>query len=291
MNDAGTPLPQVPVFDLGRVDALRDRLTNVAGYAFLEDVMEGDGFQQFVDAVTSELPPGLSRDVVFDSCRSVLGKRLTLARLGTLAWRLAGNIPRLRRGIPVHPWSQQNVDEWVPVQIIGGEYTQTARGDAACNFSFRALAGTPAPMVFRQRLTKRHCAAMAVHMGFSKRRGKKQRPFHDSLQYVNLRCCVLVEIAKSQHRPTFFHMAVPKVFLDWNVDLLKMRYRVGWECPKSYTHPCHKCVIGYKDCPAATHRETHVLAHCHGCQRDDARFDPERSTELCLACYLQERLG
>jgi hypothetical protein len=293
MNHDVAVLPPMPVFDIRRVEALRGRLIDEAGFAFLEDELTGDAYQRFVDAVAKVMPSTVSRDILFDSCRSILGRRLTLQRMATLAWRLAGNVPRLRKMIPVHPWTQQTSDEWIPVHVEAGVYAKSYRGELACDFAFRAMAGTVAPKLFRQQLTKKHCSMFATRLGFTTRRApqKRRRPFVDSMQFVGLRFCVLIEMSRSHDRPTFFHMAVPPKFKEWNTELLEMRYRHGWDCPKGYHHACHNCVIGQDQCPAATHQLTHVLQFCSQCQRDEVRFDPERSTELCVACLVQQQLG
>lgn len=291
MNDHDKPLPPLPTFDMARIHALRRRIVDEAGFAYLEDSLESDSFQAFVDAVAALLPASVARPVVFDSCRSVLGRPLTRRRLETLAWRLAGNVSRMQRDIPIYPWSQQDADEWVPVHVVSGEYTTTRRGDLACEYGFRVLAGTSAPLLFKQTLTRKHCNVLASRLGFSRSRKRGKLPFRDSYQLVNLKLCVLVEMELSKNRPGFYHMAVPPVFQSQNIQLLKKRYRVGWECPRDYHHPCHKCVVGYKDCEAATHRDTHILKNCYHCLREDARFDPERSTEMCIACYIKDKKG
>lgn len=279
-------LPAVPPFRLTRVLELRNKLRDEVGFPFLGDVMAGSQYQALIDAFASAFPRAVTKSVLFDSCRNLLGRELSATALRQTAWRLAGNLPTLRRGIPVHPWTTQVRDEWVPVLLTGGHYTRTRWGKPAYYFQFLPLAGSPAGMAFSQVLTSRFCAAFAPRMGFSRSR-RGPRPFIDGKQFGGLYCCVLVEMRLAKQAPKFFHVAVPDGMKKTNIAVLNKRMRKGWVCPRSYTHRCCHCVIGYSECEAATHAETYGRGYCRQCGHADALFDPLLGRDICINCTLR----
>src|SRR5262249_9447637 len=82
---------------------LNDTLSNYAGVT-----LEARNFECLVFDVLSDLPKVVGFNTVFKSLLSVVGKKLTTEDSFDLAWRLAGNLPLLRAGVPVLPWTGQS---------------------------------------------------------------------------------------------------------------------------------------------------------------------------------------
>ena len=61
-----------------------------------------------------------------------------------LAWRLAGNLPRLQQGTPVNPWASQREDEWVPAQTLQVSRRETIRASLGTALLSASWQGRPA---------------------------------------------------------------------------------------------------------------------------------------------------
>lgn len=251
--------------------------------------LAGKTFNQFVSTVWSHLPEPTPRSAVRQSLMSLVGQDFTRDSLNEMAWRLAGNVDKLRDGKTVSKWVSQASDEVVPVQIIESYPTVTRFGEFATKFVVRVLAGTPCPMILDTVWNSSRCRYRSAHLGFSAPWGKY--PYKHPAQFVGLRMHVLLEAAKSGAKP-YFELGIeeePNSIIAYNRKLLVARARLpgGFECPQGFDHPCHLCPIGYRDCPAACHPLTYESRVCPRCG-DEQWFDPARKKQKhCIECHFE----
>ena len=283
----------IPAYNLSNVERVRDRLLDRVLVNYYHNTLQGELFGRFCYALKSILPTGVTSDAVFESVRYLAGRELTPKAAMILAWRLAGNTKRLRAGQAVPPWSHQPADEWVPLLVTRSRTARTRRGAIGTEFAFRVLAGSPCPMTIHASDTwKRSVVKMlAGKAGYSAPWGKF--PFHRSSELVGLRIFGLVKAALSGTAPTIFEVDCPSTMVDWNrKHVLYRRFRVNADnlCPRGWKHPCHKCVVGYKECPAAVHRDTYEKGACNKCGSGQAIFDPESDSLYCIECTVKESL-
>lgn len=244
---------------------------------------------QLASGIAAELPAYVPRDVVVESVRYLAGTVLTEVEAIRLAWRLSGNLPRLRQGLPVHAWTVQQQDEWVPLQINRCVRTRNPRGRVGYDFTFRILAGTPAPLQITQFWSSRVVKYVSRQIGFSAPWGTY--PYRSARDMVGLRLLGRVEVALSRAVPVFREVAGSNSLIQWNRrHVLKLRLRVGQVCPERYTHACFRCPIGYEQCPAGTHAKTYEIGRCPVCQTENALFDPEDRTLACYVCNNRQRM-
>lgn len=279
-----------PSFNLADILRRRDRLYRQVMQPLLNQTIDGNGLDQLVIDLRRVLPSEATRDAVFESVRSIAGRLVTQTLAYQVAWRLAGNLPRLRDGQPVGPWSVQHEDEWIPVQVLRCFSARDNRDRMGSEFSFRVLAGTSCPMRIRAFWSKRVVRYVAARVGFSS-------PWHDypftrAEQLVGLRFLAFVEQARSRTLPEFHEIECPDSIVKWNREqVLRLRLRVaGEKCPHEWRHPCHLCAVGYEECPAATHRLNYEMGSCTQCGKNDVAFDPEEQSLYCISCNRHNRL-
>ena len=134
---------ETPSFNIREIERRRETLiagvlTPYVGHKFNPDEVSIQLHQA--------LPTGIPYDAVFESTRYLAGQQFERKDALGLAWRLAGNIKRLKEGQTVLPWTVQFTDEWVPLQILRVERTRDHRNRIGYSCTFRVMAGSPAAM-------------------------------------------------------------------------------------------------------------------------------------------------
>ena len=250
----------MPRYNLQRIVTVRDYLVRYTLAEFTGFAPTGPHFEDFVAALCDGLPR-VDWQVMCDSVRDLAGVLLTEDVLRDTAWRLAGNISRLREGTPVPPWhNTQRGPEWMPAQIVSYQPARNKWGRPGGDFRFRILAGTACPMVIGRFMTKSYCRRMAREAGYTSQR--HDYPLGHISELVNLRAWLKIDPGQCRPGiPGFERSRSSSGLFKWNRAIIKKRFRQGWVCPYDFDHHCHQCPVGYQDCPAAVHRETyHVEA-------------------------------
>src|SRR5688572_19768697 len=67
----------------------------------------GDEFETFMLDLYRALPSSVKFESIFGSVMSLVGVPLTPQVIKQTLWRLAGNLDKLREGIPATPWLRQ----------------------------------------------------------------------------------------------------------------------------------------------------------------------------------------
>jgi hypothetical protein len=278
------------VYSIREVLRLKREIENdIQALSLLGAPMETEDFEALAKSIHSILPPRIARRTVHDSLVHLAGDVVTKDLLAELGWRLAGNIPRLRMGIPVQSWHRQARDEWVPMQIVDQVPLKNKKGDTGAIMYFRVLAGTSCTMILDRFWTYRLSKYLASKLGFSAAWGKY--PFKKITELTGMRMYGLIEAQKSLGRPYFDQINVPKSVEAYNRKMLRHRQRVGFKCPKKYEHPCYVCPIGYDRCRCAVHPRTYVRAVCSVCDKK-AWMDPiHLELRLCVDCFVKRQLA
>jgi len=273
-------MSDLPVYSIPNVISLRDRLITEVFYPRYQVEVQGDVFDSLVRDIAQRLPKSVSYDRVYETTRQLLGQTLTVELCASFAWTVAGNLDRMRAGLGVVPWAGQIADEWVPAQLVRVDHGMNNRHERGVYVKFVILAGTPAGKSTSRFWRQAMCSALSSRAGFSK--PWNDMPYQAPEQFVNMRFMLHVVAEKSQEEPWFHEVQVTPSMRDWNVDILKRRYK-KIACPKGWTHPCHRCVMGYRDCPAGTHAYTYENRFCADCGKT-APFDPESASLSCVIC-------
>jgi len=267
----------LPNIQLNRVFGLRDKLLDEVFAEYIGYTPTGQQFAQLSQRVRRVLG-GVRGDVLLMSLRDLVGQEITRDLARTVAWRLAGNISKLRVGKEAGPWVHQAEEEWVPAQIISYSFKRSRWGEAGGLYRLRILAGSACPMILQQWWRSQFVRLLATRLGYSTGRGAF--PMRHISELVNLRVWLLLDPKLSQEKPGFYLVRCSSGLLKWNKQIVHMRYRQfdgkPWRCPRDYTHPCCECEVGYLDCPASTHRET-VSGYCESEETNGTSIPPERA--------------
>jgi hypothetical protein len=220
------------------------------------------------------------------------GVRLTKELLYDTAWRMAGNIPRLRHNKPVPPWHGQSLDEWIALHVVSCRRIRQYDSLGA-EFGMRVVGGTSAPRLLFKFWSLKYCRIMSRDFGFSRVRPWRDDPgryvYEDPEQLVGLRLYGLVDKDESGVEPVITAPAWPPVIRAHNREVIKLRARIdpGYTCPKGLPphFKCQNCPVGFRCCPAGTHKLNWEARFCRQCKHEQALFDPELNSEVCVDCH------
>lgn len=282
---APPPLPQIP---LARVLKIRRELSDWVAPRFAHITLVRDVLEALVHEAARFLP-GVSLVTLHDSLDWLLETTQTETQLRAVCWRLAGNFMPLRAGIPALPWHAPGAMEWCPIQISRVAPTPPRRGQSRYILDCRVLAGSPAGMLVQRVFSMSHLYLVSETIGFTKIKG--QRPLESPWQFVNMRMWALFDPKLARDgQPGFFATRATASLIDFNRTILDIRFRPGTDkCQQGYTHPCHRCHVGYEHCAAATHRMDYQPIACPECHKPRYR-DPEDAGEQCIACFRRKML-
>lgn len=285
-------LPVIPALGIARVLQLRDKIADdLELLGFIDEMMSPDDIEDFVRRV-NDLVPTAKPEAVLASSTYLATAPLTAASLKQYAWRLAANVSLLEEGKAVTPWVTQAAPEWMAMQFVDCLIKRNRRQELVADYTLRVLSGTAAGMLIHATLNRKICGGLAKELGFGNK--YKQRPnsvkhFKEFSEFVGLRIVGLFEPELCLTTPKFWHMACPSGCKNYNRKLLKKRARLGFKCPKGYTHPCSLCHIGYDQCSAATHPRSYVMRMCDKCKEDNW-FDEKQNPDMCISCLTKQRL-
>jgi len=268
-----------PPFSYTRLRQYRDRLADRALRPYIDAMVGGETLRDICRDVLNELPNSIVSAAVFDSIRALAGTTLTRSAANTLAWRLAGNIEKLKDGAPVLPWTRQLEDELVPV-CVEGVRPYKRKTTSGYILTCRAVGGSPCPMSFTQFFSQNSCRAISQTLGFSAPWGAY--PYTTAMHFLNLLFFAHIDAERSREQPSFSTVSVSSSMFRDNRGLIEVRTRAR-PCPDGYEHSCVHCWLGADDCMFATHRRTYTTRYCDACQTD-AFFDPSDNGFLCVRC-------
>jgi hypothetical protein len=278
-----------PAFSYQRILARRDKIFFTALHPYIDALLTGDTVHDVCTDIVAVLPASVSKGAVFESIRVLAGTRLIRKAAGELAWRLAGNMPKLTAGIPVMPWTRQIDDERVPVLV---EDMQPMRRKKMLGYLLhcRALAGSPCPMLIKEFISSRSCRSISRALGFSAPWGPY--PYTTPVYFTGLFFFAHIDVERSNTQPSFRKVSVSSSMLKANRHKIEIRCRTR-PCPRQYKHSCAFCWVGYDDCAAAVHPLTYVSRLCSSC-KTNGWFNPGEDSLTCQHCrqkMFQEDFG
>lgn len=291
--------PRQPSYDLNRIFALRNKLCEDLVLTFSQEIGTVVLLKELTAVALRHLPPGIRERAVRDSLVDLLGKSLDRPLLYQVAWRLAGNVPRLKRNQAATPWLHQRQTEKSPAVIVHVERLTRENGSASARqretggmVTFEVQAGTQTGMRLRKWWSTRFASRHRQALGFARlsRRpdnlppGKPFLGFEDIRQLAHLRLSLRFTQESCKDGLDFDGFVCPPAALEHNRKLLTLRARIEHPCPLGYTHSCHVCSVGQDQCRAACHPLTYTQKPCTGCQKQQAFFDPAIRREVCVEC-------
>lgn len=287
-------------YSVDRIIENRNLLAEVLRFEYRDKVVTGAEFQRFVDICEDAILPlvrALDRSTLVDSLRHLAGTVFTEKVIVDTAHRLMGNLPLLRCRRKVVPWHHQRFFEWVPIQVLSVRRSRNEHGQVGAMLTLKCMAGTPCPLLLLQWWSLKKCRYASREFGFSRPKGSNSRyppkfPYVVPEQLTTLRFLGLVDPAKSTSEPMIVLVDSDASTRRWNLQQLKRRARIGFECPQDFPRhfPCHTCPIGYVHCIAATHRYDYEERPCPACDRKDAVWDIDVSSSLCIQCYMTKHV-
>jgi hypothetical protein len=261
--------------------------------------LAGPDFEVFVNLLQAALPGKVVRDVLVDSVGYLAGQKLTASLLRSTCRRLAGNTKRLQNMKPVTPWTVQRFPEWVAVQIAAA---RPKRGDSGMGwlFDFQVLTGTPCPCRIRVWWPVKFCFVAATKLGFTRQRNNPKtgrivpRRYNHPRELVGMRAMVRIEPELSAVEPGFKVIETTGFLVKYNQSLMDKRDRRTPEnaCPFDFASslPCFNCAKGYSECDAGTHAKNYIVKPCLSCDCEEALFDPDIPTDVCLDCFTEREI-
>lgn len=277
----------IPKFNLTRIRTVRQRIYSRVFVGRLNEIMHG----QMLLAAVRDLQraiPAANRDAVAETLRVYVGEVLTEELCVQLCWRIAGNIDKLKRGLPVRPWAGQAVSEWMPLQLTRIRAVRRF-GDVTNECTFKVLAGSACPMQLTRFMSRGALKYIASKVGFSRLSGAY--PYRHVEDLTGLRLLGQFTAADIRdNQPSFREIACPTSMAKWNRDhYISVRTR-KLPCPSKFNHTCAKCAYGTDRCAYAVHPVTYMLGHCLECSNQSAVFDPSDAGSLCVECAAKHRL-
>lgn len=249
-----------------KICSLRDRLYK--DFSKVELNLVGEGLIKFVELLASYLPSSVPYRALYRSALTLSAIPNKLELFGFF-WRLAGNLPTLKKNQPISVWTVQKEPEWVTLQVISYSHLdkeQSRKKKAACQYTMKIMNGSSCSLVITKIWPTDFVYGISRRvMGFTSR--KKSYPFLNPSEFVGLR--VEGEIDQKfciDNQPGFDRIKQTTSNLSWNRKIMKLRDHNQTPCPFSFTHYCYQCPIGYKRCPAAVHRDDYVIKTCLNCR-------------------------
>lgn len=284
-----TSKPRLPSYNIPTIFKLKRSLQEDAELiGFVGPPVNAVDLCWLIDYLSQKLR--VRPEVMRTSLLHLQGIDFTKDVLRDLAWRLCGNLPELRRGMPVRPWKRQAKNEWMPMQVVDSIPFRTKRSKFGSLFTYRILAGSACSLTAERFWTTKFCRYMSNFWGFTKPWGKY--PLKQPREFVGMRLYGLFTPELCERQPRFDLVRFSTGLLHHNRELIQHRRRVGFACPAQYTHACAACPKGYDFCPVAVHPRSYTRQHCKHCEPPaQAWFDLPRSKERCVVCHEKHLLS
>lgn len=313
-----TDSPDVPLrpVSLKKVIALKRLILDDVCFSYYGSVLEGETFREFVSRLLRGAVLKVGHGTVLASLLDVAGREFSPDLAEDVAWRLAGNYwQRLRKGVPVPPWSGRAEREWsyvVVERVVASSRVRVAKDarqamaadrrglvhSSGSSVTLRFLTGLPAGRRVVKFVSSDALHVVKAAFGFSKFdpsqysrsvTGREYFPLSDPRELYGMRALALIDPAACRAD----HVAYSDVrgtssTLAWNKTLMRRRERTEHACPMNYPTDqvaCHECMVGRDKCLAACHAKSFRVDRCEVCGRENAVLDPEDGpVDKCVDC-------
>jgi hypothetical protein len=256
-----------------------------------------EDFREMIRQVLTVMPQDLPSHKIQDSIAHLFGRPLTTKIANETAWRLSGNTEILRDGEVVTNNIAITKEGWCAVQVLACRpFLNNPRSRShrvrGCKYTCLVITGHAAGCVVEKFLTLRHIRYLAGELGFSA--PFKNRPFKDERELFGMRFGALfIPSLVVEGKPGFSETCVAPSMLSWNKQIIKNRFRDGYECPLNESVEklaCFRCWKGANSCVAAVHGKDFEQDFCEFCNQDSL-FDPESvgyALGICVNCQRHE---
>lgn len=243
---------------------------------------------------------GVPRSTLERSMPDLLGNVLEAKDAAYLAYRLAGNMTRLRRGEPTPPWQYQPAAEAAVVQVLQLLRWPNRNKKPGFQVSMLILSGYAAGKTLKNFWSYELCRYVSTRIfGFSSRRGAK--PYHQPHDLVRLYAAVEIDPDRSVSEPKYSRLIPRGELAKINqhrigLRLTKNQPDAEYRCPIDFRGNCSLCPLGYtpsetkRHCPLAVRPQTIEIRRCPSCRNDEAAFDPAVSVRVCDLCAEAQRM-
>jgi hypothetical protein len=279
---------RLPAYQLAAIAEARRKIIEDVSFSFDEVPMIAGNFEAFRSRLRTAFP-SLPRAAVDDTLATIHNRVWTEDVRDEFAWRFAGNLSRLRQGLPALPWTVQKETEWVLLEVLSASPGQTDKGEPGAFFSFLVHAGTPCPALIRKFWERKLLRYVARELGFPRPHPNVpySQIYRHPRQLVGFQLYGLCEAdtrGNPRPHPMFQKVRASAGQQDQNRALI--RARAAKPCPTAPFHlsvACHDCGIGQDQCALATHARTYVAGYCPVCNRENVALDPAKP-QRCVQC-------
>lgn len=316
LPDDDEDLPPVRPVSLSDVVKLQKELAECVLFPYYSVFVTPELFSEIVNAVRAAAAAAVDAGVFTQTCLNIAGRELTRETAEDLAWRIAGNLDRLKGSprrredpVPALPWGGQCSREWVAADVVrsdtGVRRFRAAKGVAAgpdgfvhrrgSDVRFRILTGPPAGRLVDRFWSLDVCDLHKSAFGFDKKNRERFstrvgtraiRPYQDPREFFNMRVFLLLDPSATRaDHVAFTHVRGSPGTIAYNRTLIDWRMRDGHTCPRKLpdSFDCFRCPAGFGECAAACRPDSLVKHACESCGRSDRYFDPVNPLH-CVDC-------
>lgn len=243
---------------------------------------DADARNEFVADVCRELGD-VRHSVIYSSVLDLFARSsIHPADLEDMAWRLAGNIDRLRLDMEIPPRSMLPVSPvFAPAQVTQARFKWFGNQPRpGVDMTLRILDGDLCGRSVRRWISSKFAFVVARELGVGRRRSRPWGYSGICQQLYGLR--LVVRLVTSYSGDLTFDRFMAGQFVSYNRSLMKNR---SLPCPAGYSWPCHECSLGEDQCPdrgktpRACRRFSVVVSSCVVCQQEAPHDNGE-----CLRC-------
>jgi hypothetical protein len=278
----------LPSVSLKKIFTLRDKLVDDVGVIFYGEVLHAAKFNHLFERMQDALPSGIPAAALHSTLLPLLDKKLIHPDFHAMAWRIAGNLDTLKKGKSVPAWSGTADREWAPIVLTRVYPVKLKDGKITNEFVVKFLGGSPCGETAVKYWSSKFLPVLARRIGFGGYSSNFK--YRDRTDLINLTLLVKLSADKCRRgRPGFEEVYAPGNFIKWNQDILRLRFRIGEECPRYFNHECRQCYVGLRNCNAAVRLYDLEKKFCTRCQSDKI-FDPDASEAICVDCFVKFKL-
>lgn len=238
-------LEDVPIryVDTGKVSADAVNIKTELSNNMDAEVSEGN-LSYLTDFLVNKY--GLEKMAVWSTLSFYQGEDLSSSDIREISYRIAGNLPRLKKGEAIPPWDRQLEEEWVVVRIRDSKSPVQIRKDGTQGFSLQMFAYNG--------WSAGHTFWVNFHMGTAPMVGnwiglpKKRITWFDPPDLVGMYAYVLLRVQEDGQKPAFRRVHITSGLAKENKELLERRLDYD-SCPNGFKPSrytdCNQCHCGY----------------------------------------------
>lgn len=253
-------------------------------------VIDEQAIRRIVEIVCAHLLA--ERTVIQLSLLEWLGRTLSRKDARTLAWRMAANKDRIRRGEAINSTSVYRYRGPCVIRVIeanaGRHATRAGKVRSGARVLLELQTGPGAGMRVVKFWSNNLCSRIARNEGLWPRK----LPLPNVMLLYGAYFVTTIEPHPSgEERIVIGQVLIKSPMVARNRKLRNMRFRRKFECPigrRTFEGlPCYRCPVGADRCRAATHASTYIAKPCLRCHR--YAYHVTQSSVDCINCSTRGR--